>query len=60
MTSRTFASVFPRQSPSSGLIFSSINAEADSTGTGFFIYGSNSRTLFDALSVTCNLRKGSA
>jgi toxin ParE1/3/4 len=27
MTSRTFASVFPRQSPSS-LIFSSINAEA--------------------------------
>ncbi len=35
MVSRTFASVFPRQSPSS-LIFSSMNAEADSTGTGLF------------------------
>src|SRR5437660_4624382 len=45
MTSRTFASVFPRQSPSS-LIFSSINAEADSTGTGLFMYSSNSRTYF--------------
>src|SRR5215813_4708260 len=43
--SRTFASVFPRQSPSS-MIFSSINAEADSTGTGLFIYGSNSRAYF--------------
>src|SRR5438105_72393 len=43
--SRTFASVFPRQSPSS-LIFSSINAEADSTGTGLFMYSSNSRTYF--------------
>src|SRR6266853_4846471 len=42
MISRTFASVFPRQSPSS-LIFSSINAEADSTGTGLFMYRSNSR-----------------
>src|SRR5512132_2539597 len=31
MISRTLASIFPRQSPSS-LIFSSINAEADSTG----------------------------
>src|SRR5208337_400689 len=40
--SRTFARVFPRQSPSS-LIFSSINAEADSTGTGLFMYTSNSR-----------------
>ncbi len=30
MTSRTFASVFPRESPSS-LIFASMNAEADST-----------------------------
>src|SRR6266850_2874162 len=43
MISRTFASVFPRQSPSS-LILSSINAEADSTGTGLFMYTSNSRT----------------
>src|SRR5258708_33816101 len=42
MTLRRLASVFPRQSPSS-LIFSSINAEADSTGTGLFIYTSNSR-----------------
>src|SRR5437899_9483213 len=48
--SRTFASVFPRQSPSS-LIFSSINAEADSTGTGLFMYSSNSRTYF-----TCTQR----
>jgi hypothetical protein len=39
MISRTFASVFPRQSPSS-LIFSSINAEADSAGTGLFKYSS--------------------
>src|SRR5262249_32441153 len=43
MISRTLASVFPRQSPNS-LILSSINFEADSGGTGFFIYGSNSRT----------------
>src|SRR5262244_2613906 len=42
---RTFASVFPRQSPSS-LILSSINAEADATGAGLFIYGSNSHTYF--------------
>src|ERR1700694_3194926 len=45
MISRTFASVVPRQSPSS-LIFSSMNAEADSTGTGLFMYSSNSRTYF--------------
>ncbi len=36
MISRTFASVFPRQSPSS-LIFASINAEADSIGTVLFM-----------------------
>src|SRR5215469_8941388 len=42
MISRTFASVFPRQSPSF-LIFSSINAEADSTGRAF-MYSSSSRT----------------
>jgi hypothetical protein len=34
MISRTFVSVFPRQSPRV-LIFSSINVEADSSGTGF-------------------------
>src|SRR5436853_7067331 len=34
--SRTFASVFPRQSPSS-LIFSSMNAAADFAGPEFFI-----------------------
>src|SRR5271154_1397645 len=34
---RIFASIFPRQSPSS-LIFSSMSAEADSTGMGFFMY----------------------
>src|SRR5580658_897062 len=45
MISRTFASVFPRQSPSS-LILSSINAEADSSGTGLFMYNSNSRAYF--------------
>src|SRR5450432_6495 len=45
MISRTFASIFPRQSPSC-LIFLSINAEADSTGTVLFMYGSNSRTYF--------------
>src|SRR5487761_265963 len=43
MISRTFASVFPRQSPSC-LIFSSINAEADSTGMSLLMYTSNSRT----------------
>src|SRR5215469_15211741 len=42
---RTFASIFPRQSPSS-LILSSINAEADSTGLRFFIYTSNWWQLF--------------
>src|ERR1700730_5166940 len=45
MISRTVASVFPRQPPSS-LISSSINAEADSTGTGLFMYTSNSRSYF--------------
>src|SRR5262249_3184057 len=43
MISRTYASVLPRQSPSS-LIFSSMNAEADSTGTGLFMFTSNSRS----------------
>src|SRR5437016_4756630 len=51
MISRTLASIFPRQSPSS-LIFSSISAEADSTGTGFFMDSS----YLAALSVTCNQR----
>src|SRR5712664_602616 len=43
--SRTFASVFPRQSPSS-LILASMIAEADSTRTVLFMYSSNSRTYF--------------
>src|SRR5262245_4221249 len=43
MISRTLASVLPRQSPNS-LILSSINFEADSAGTGFFICSSNSGT----------------
>src|SRR5881628_2658813 len=42
MIARTFASIFPRQSPSS-LIFSSIKAEADFTGTGLLISSSSSR-----------------
>src|SRR5947208_159342 len=42
MISRTFASIFPRQSPSS-LIRWSISAEADSTGTDFFMDSSNAR-----------------
>src|SRR5215216_699088 len=41
MISRTFASIFPRQSPSS-LIFWSIDAEADSVGTDLVMYSSNS------------------
>src|SRR6516165_5324750 len=45
MISRTFASIFPRQS-ASDLILASINAEADSTGTFFFMDSSNSRTYF--------------
>src|SRR5256885_10129248 len=39
MIARSFASVLPRQSPSS-LILWSINAEADSAGTFFFMCGS--------------------
>src|SRR4051812_26290058 len=49
MRSRTLASVFPRQSPSS-LIFLSIDAEADSTGMSPFALAPN----LAALSVTCN------
>src|SRR5271157_3007405 len=45
MISRSFASVFPRQSPSS-LIFSSIDAEADFAATGLFMSSSNSRSYF--------------
>src|ERR1700675_3916704 len=45
MLLRMLASVLPRQSVSSA-ISSSINAEADSTGTRLFIYSSNSRTEF--------------
>src|SRR5207302_5733035 len=63
MISRTFASVFPRQSPPPGpeessLIFWSMNAEADSTGTGLFMYSLQLSHLFlAALSVTCTLRR---
>src|SRR3989442_9483023 len=53
--SRTFASVFPRQSPSS-LIFSSMNAEADSTGTAFPCIAQTLAPTLAALRVTCNLR----
>src|SRR5262249_385494 len=45
MISRTFASVFPRQSLSS-LILASMIAEADSIGTLLFKYNSNSPTYF--------------
>src|SRR5690242_10345452 len=45
MISRTFASVFPRQSPSS-LIFSSMNAEADSTVALLLTYSSKPRNQF--------------
>src|SRR5438034_496480 len=45
MISRTVASVFPRQSLSS-LIFSSMNAEADTTGMGLFMFSPNSRSNF--------------
>src|SRR6516164_2757898 len=41
MMPRTFASVVPRQSPSS-LIFASIEAEADFSGADFFMNGSDS------------------
>src|ERR1700730_9590595 len=56
MISRTFASVFPRQSLSS-LILSSINAEAESTGTGLSCTASTLAPNLAALSVTRNLRK---
>ena len=59
MIPRTFASVFPRQSASS-LIFWSMNAEADSTGTGLFIYSSSLTPIFAAHSVICNFRKWKA
>src|SRR5207244_493723 len=61
MISRTFASVFPRQSPSS-LIFSSINAEADSTGMGLFTYSSNSGSILRQIAPPNNvvIRRGLA
>src|SRR5215470_17073075 len=46
MIARTFASVCPRQSPSS-LIFWSMNAEADSIETLLIMCSSNSRTYFN-------------
>jgi hypothetical protein len=57
MISRTFASVFPRQSPSS-LMLASISAEADSTGT--FPCIAPTLALILALSATCTLRKWKA
>src|SRR5262249_24066029 len=56
MISRTFASVFPRQSPSPRIL-SSINAEADAAATGFFMYCSNFTPNLTALTVTCNDRE---
>src|SRR5215471_4787132 len=58
--SRTFASVFPRQSPSS-LILSSINAEADSCRMGLLIYSSRFATYFscaqEVADVACKRRQ---
>jgi hypothetical protein len=53
MISRTFASVFPRQSLSS-LILASSTAEADSTGTVSFISRSTLALNVAAFSVTGN------
>src|SRR5882672_5626931 len=54
MIPRTFASIFPRQSPSS-LIFSSMNAEADSIGMAFRVQLQTLTHVLAALSVTCTL-----
>src|ERR1700719_2135880 len=54
MIARTFASVFPRQSPSS-LIFWSMNAEADSIGTDLSCTAPTLAPILAALSVTCSL-----
>src|SRR5215471_19757032 len=51
MMSRTFARVFPRQSPSC-LIFSSMNADAGSTGTGLSRTAQILAPILAALSVT--------
>src|SRR5437016_8669319 len=55
MISRTFASILPRQSPSS-LILASSTPDADSAGMVSFIYNSNLAPTLATLSVTCNLR----
>src|SRR5581483_12074271 len=68
--SRTFASVLPRQSPSS-LIFASIDAEADCTGapaepgfdflgwlTGVFMCSSNVPAILDAPEHNLQLERG--
>src|SRR5262249_26665594 len=52
--SRTLASVFPRESPSS-LILSSINAEADSTGTCLFMYTSDFLLIYVKSRLTRNV-----
>jgi hypothetical protein len=59
MSSHTFASDLPRQSPSS-LIFASMNAEPDSAGTGFFMSTSNTRTYFRAARGNLQTGKGPA
>src|SRR5580704_5851392 len=56
MIRRIFASIFPRPSPSS-LIFASMNAEADSTGTDLFMSSSNLAPNLSALSSTRNLKQ---
>src|SRR6266849_7131296 len=61
MIARTFASIFPRQSPSS-LIFRSIDeeamiAEADSTGPVLFMFSSTLAPILAVLSVICSLRE---
>src|SRR5215467_12831521 len=62
MIARTFASVFPRQSPS-WLILASMNAEPDSSGAlffmaGFFMAAPFAGVTLDALRVMCNWAQG--
>src|SRR5437868_2684324 len=56
MISRTFASIVPRQSPSS-LTFLSMDAEADSIGTVLSCTEPTLASIPAALNVTCTLRK---
>src|ERR1700746_899763 len=54
MMSRTFASIFPRQSPSS-LILASRIAEPESAGPEFFMGRSKSRNYFNQAPHVCAL-----